>query len=101
MKLDLLEQQNCGALGSLGSVWAKELLETTGCEQCWSFTETEEGNGAKRVADTQECESCQLNDMEVAMDENKEELSFIPSVLSSSFGWMAGKEGSSTSTSHQ
>ena len=33
----------------------------------------------KESADTQEYESCQLSDMDVDMDEKKEELSFIPS----------------------
>ena len=37
----------------------------------------------KESADTQECESCQLNDM----DENTENLSFIPSAVSGSAGW--------------
>ena len=40
----------------------------------------------RESADTQECGSCQRNDMDVDMDENKEELSFIPSVNSSA-GW--------------
>ena len=41
----------------------------------------------KESADTLEYESCQLNDMEVDIDENKEESSCIPSALSSSVGW--------------
>ena len=41
----------------------------------------------KESADTQEYESCQLTDMDVDMDENKEEWSFIPSAVSSSAGW--------------
>ena len=42
----------------------------------------------KESADTQDYESCQWNDMDVDMDENMEELSFIPSVVSSSAGWL-------------
>ena len=41
----------------------------------------------KESADSQESESYQLNDMDVDMNENKEELSFIPSVVSRSAGW--------------
>ena len=41
----------------------------------------------KESADTQEYESCQLNDMDVDMDENKQELSFIPIAVSDSAGW--------------
>ena len=41
----------------------------------------------RESADTQEYESCKLNDMDVHMDENKEEFSFIPSAVSSSAGW--------------
>ena len=41
----------------------------------------------KESADTQEYESCQQNDIEVVMHENKEELSFVPSAVSSSAGW--------------
>ena len=62
-------------------------------------------------ADTQEYESCQLTDIDVDMDENKEEWSFIPSAVSSSAGWHEPKfmcvrqcreEGFQiTSTSHQ
>ena len=37
--------------------------------------------------DTRECESCQLKDMDVHMDENKEELSFVPSAVSDSAEW--------------
>ena len=40
----------------------------------------------KESADTQEQESCQLNDMDVDMDE-KEELSFVPSAVSRTAGW--------------
>ena len=40
----------------------------------------------KESADTQEYESCQLNAMDLDMDENKEELSFIPCAVSSSAG---------------
>ena len=43
----------------------------------------------KESADTQECE----NGKEVDMDENKEELSFITSTMSSSDGWREPKEG--------
>ena len=39
-------------------------------------------------ADTQEYELCQLNDMDVVVVEDKEELSFVPSAVSS-FGWVA------------
>ena len=35
----------------------------------------------------QEHESCQLNDMDVDTDENKEEFSLIPSAVSSSVKW--------------
>ena len=38
----------------------------------------------KEWADTQEYESCQQNDMNVDVDENKEEVSFVPSAVSSS-----------------
>ena len=41
----------------------------------------------KEWAETQEYESCQQNDMNVDVDENKEELSFIPSAVSSLAGW--------------
>ena len=41
----------------------------------------------KESADTQECVSCQLNELEVDMDENKKELSFIPSAVRSWAGW--------------
>ena len=37
----------------------------------------------REPADTQEDEACQLNDTDVDMDENKEELSVIPSAVSS------------------
>ena len=56
----------------------------------------------KGSAETQEYESCQLSDMDVDMDENKEDLNFIHSALSSSAGWhgpklmcdrQCGKEG--------
>ena len=33
----------------------------------------------KESAETQEDESCQQNDMEVDMDETKEEMNFVPS----------------------
>ena len=39
----------------------------------------------KERTDAQEYESCQLFDMD--MDENKEELSFVPIAVSSSAGW--------------
>ena len=42
----------------------------------------------KESADTQEYESCQLNDMDVDMDENEQELSFIPIAVSDSAGWL-------------
>ena len=42
----------------------------------------------KEFADTQECKSCQLNDMDVDMNETKEELSFVPRAVNI-FGWMA------------
>ena len=38
-------------------------------------------------ADTQEFESCQQNDMDVDVDANEEELSFIPNAVSVSAGW--------------
>ena len=41
----------------------------------------------KESADTQEYESCQLNDMDVDMDENKQELIFLPIAVSDSAGW--------------
>ena len=41
----------------------------------------------KESADTQEYESCQQNDMDVDMDENNEELSFVPSAVSDSAAW--------------
>ena len=37
-------------------------------------------------SDTQECESYQLNDKNVDRDENKVELSFIPSVVTRTAG---------------
>ena len=40
----------------------------------------------KESADSRESESCQLNDMDVDMNENKEELSFIPSVVTRTAG---------------
>ena len=40
----------------------------------------------KESADTQEYESCQLNNMDMDMNENKEELSFIPSVVTRTAG---------------
>ena len=40
----------------------------------------------KESADTQESESYQLNGMDVDMNENKEELSFIPSVVTRTAG---------------
>ena len=49
------------------------------------------GSQKKRTSvvrrETEECESCRRNDMDVDMDENKEELSFIPSAVSSSAAW--------------
>ena len=63
----------------------------------------------KQSADTQECEKCHQNDKEVDMDENKEELSFITSTMSSSDGWRepnscvtsnAKKKDSITATSY-
>ena len=45
----------------------------------------------KESADTKEYESCQLTDMDVDMDEHKEELIFVPSAVSSSAGWRAPK----------
>ena len=45
----------------------------------------------KEPAEAQDYESCQLNDMEVDMDENKEESSFIPSAVISSAGWQEPK----------
>ena len=44
------------------------------------------GEVRKEWADTQEYESCQQNDMNVDVDENKEEVSFNPSAVSSSAG---------------
>ena len=41
----------------------------------------------KESADTQEYEPCQQNDMDVDMDENKEELRFVRSAVSDSAGW--------------
>ena len=41
----------------------------------------------RRVLEKQEYESRQLNDMEVDVDKNKEEFSFIPSAVNSSAGW--------------
>ena len=41
----------------------------------------------KKTAQTQEYESCQVNGMDVDMDENEEELSFIPSAVSRTAGW--------------
>ena len=41
----------------------------------------------KESVDTQEKDSCQLHDMDVDMGENKEELSFLRSAVSSSSGW--------------
>ena len=41
----------------------------------------------RESADTQEYESCQRNDVDVDMCENKDELSFIPSAVVSSAGW--------------
>ena len=41
----------------------------------------------RESADTQEHESCQLNDMDVEAYENEEKLRFIPSAVSSSAGW--------------
>ena len=38
----------------------------------------------KESTDTQEYEPCQLNDVDVDMDENNGEMSFIPSALSMS-----------------
>ena len=43
-----------------------------------------ERNGS---AVTQAYESCQVNHMDVDMDENQEQLSYIPSAVSSSAGW--------------
>ena len=43
------------------------------------------------LADTQEYESCQQRDVDVDMDENKEELIFIPSAASGSAGWYEPK----------
>ena len=40
----------------------------------------------KESADSQESESYQLNDMDVDMNENKEELSFIPIVVTRTAG---------------
>ena len=40
----------------------------------------------KESASTQQHESCQQNDMEVDMEENKEERSFVPSSVSNSAG---------------
>ena len=40
----------------------------------------------KELGDTQESESWQLNDMDMDMNENKEELSFIPSVVTRTAG---------------
>ena len=37
----------------------------------------------RESADTQEYDSCQLNDMNVVVVEDKEELSFVPSAVSS------------------
>ena len=41
----------------------------------------------KESAGTQEYESCHQNDMDLDMDENKEELRFVPSTVSRSAGW--------------
>ena len=41
----------------------------------------------KESAVTQVSESCQQNDMDVDMDENKDELSFVPSAVSGTAGW--------------
>ena len=61
-----------------------------------------------KSAETQKYKSCELNEMYVHMDENKEELSFVPSAVSSSgvsrnscVTGSAGKNGSTASTSHQ
>ena len=40
----------------------------------------------KQSADTQEYESWQLKDMDMDMNENKEELSFVPSVVTRTAG---------------
>ena len=40
----------------------------------------------KESSDTQESESYQVNDMDVDMDENKEKLSLIPSVVTRTAG---------------
>ena len=64
----------------------------------------------KESADTQEHESCWLNDVEVDIDENQEESSFVPRVVRELAGWYEPKSmcdrhcwkkwGSSKSTSH-
>ena len=41
----------------------------------------------KESVDTQEYESCHLNDMGPYMDENTEDMSFIPTAMSNSAGW--------------
>ena len=49
-----------------------------------------------RHADMQGYESCQQNDMDVDMDGSKEELSFIPSAVSSSAGWFVNPHSCAT-----
>ena len=41
----------------------------------------------KESADTQECETCQQNDMDVDVDVDKEEFSFVLLAVSCSAGW--------------
>ena len=56
-------------------------------EQRWRPAEGEEGSGTRNDSgETQEYESCQ-NDM----DEDEEELSFVPSAVSDSAGWREPK----------
>ena len=48
------------------------------------MSSAEGARGKKDGSGTQEYESCQLHDMDVDVDENKEEISFIPSAVSES-----------------
>ena len=56
----------------------------TFCEEHGELAKTRKAAVRKESAGTQEYESSQLNDMDVDMDENKKELSFIPIAVSSS-----------------
>ena len=83
----LQERQHGGAQRSLRSVLtrarpqgAKVLCAVLGARSKWKTVVRKES------ADTQEYEPCQQNDMDLDMDENKEELCF--SKCGKRFGWM-------------